>query len=395
MADIRQYRKEKENIAEDDYETRIRNHRIKLMRMFIVIAAVVIVAILIFSLSRHKTSYSSYKTETSMRRKDSGYSEYISMNDHIVHISRDGISYMTYGGSQVWNYTFEMNNMTVEHSGSYIAVADINGNEIHTYGESGHIADINTSLPILQMCVSKAGYVVVVVEDKNADYIHMYSVKGEKIYTIKKTIGIDGVPISVSVSEDGEKLIAAFTGIEGSLLKTSIVFYNFNEVGQNENERVVGGYDFGTTMVGRVEFINGVTAVAFAEDKICVYNIREYPKLTKEIKIDYEINHIFTSPNAFGVIHKDAESGANKLEIYDSSGELVYGCDIKDSYTNYKFSGANVLMYDDLNCKIITLKGKNVFSHTFENGISNIVPINGKDEFIFIDREYIKKIKLK
>ena len=42
-----------------------------------------------------------------------------------------------------------------------------------------------------------------------------------------------------------------------------------------------------------------------------------------------------------------------------------------------------------------TLKGKIKYRDTFEEGISNIIPVNGKDEFIYINRDYVNKIKLK
>lgn len=397
MADIRQYRKEKENMENggSDYETRLRNHRIRITRTIIIATAVVIFAILILSLIRHKSNYSSYKVEGKMRREESGIAEYISFGDKVVRCSKDGIVAYSYQGDQIWNSTYEINNLSVDYSGSYLAVADLNGNKIHTFNTNGHIADINTALPILQISVSKSGFVVAVVEDKNADYINMYTMDGEKAYTIKKTIGIDGVPLSVSVSEDREKLVAAFTGINGNTLKTSVVFYNFNEVGQNENERVVGGYDYGDTVVGKVEFINASTVVAYAEDKISIYSIKEYPKLVKEIAIDYTIDYVFSGKSNFGVIHKDKESEKNIVEVYNTAGNLVYSEKFDRAYSGYKFSGNNIVVYNDTEFMLISTKGKIKFKDTFEDGITNIIPINDNDEFIYINRDYVRKIKLK
>lgn len=398
MADIRQYRREKENIEkehEDDYEKKLRDHRIKLTRTVIIITAVVILSILIFSLVRHKSSYSGYKVESKIRREESGYAEYISFGNKIVRCSKDGIAAFSYQGEQMWNSTYEVNNLAIDYSGSYLAVADLNGNKIYTFNSKGHIADINTALPILQISVSGSGYVVAVVEDKNADYINMYTMEGEKAYTIKKTIGIDGVPLSISVSDDREKLVAAFTGINGNSLKTSVVFYNFNEVGQNENERVVGGYDYGDTIVGKVEFINSSTVVAYAENRVSVYTIKEYPELVKDISIDYNIEYIFSGSSYFGIVHKDESSDKNILEVYNISGNLVYSDKYDKTYTSFKFSGDNILIYNETECILITLKGKVKFRNTFEDGISNIIPVNNKDEFIYINRDYIRKIKLK
>lgn len=395
MADIRQYRKDKENIENDEYEKKLRIHKIKTIRLVIILAAIFILTVLTISLIRHKTNYSSVKKTDSIRRNDSGVVEYQYFGNKIVRCSRDGIAAYNFKGDTVWNSTYEINNLAVDMSGSYLAVADLNGNSIYTYNANGHVANINTALPILQISVSKAGYVVAVLEDKDADYITMYSFEGEKIYTIKKTIGIDGVPVSICASPDGEKLIAAFTGVSGNAIKTSVVFYNFDEVGQNENERVVGGYDFGENIVGKVKFVGNTSAVAFAENKICVYTISEYPSLVKEIPIDYTINSVITGGNRFAVIHKDNEQLKTIVTVYSNTGDKIYSVIPEVQYTNYKFAGDSLLMYNESECILLNSKGKKKFSNTFEDGIVNMIPVSGDEEYILINRSYINKIKLK
>ena len=381
MAEMRQYRREKKQ-----------NNRIK---VGLIIAAIAIVAVIVVCVVKKKTYYESYKTESSFRRNDTGYAEYVYFGNHIVRCSKDGIAAFDDDGNQIWNNTYEVNNMEVQHSGSYLAVADMNGNRIYTFDKDGYVTEINTALPILQMCVSKAGYVVVILEDKNADYINMYSIEGKKIYTIKKAIEIDGLPVSISVSEDGEKLVAAFTKINGTEISTSVVFYNFNEVGQNENERVVGGFDYGNRLVGCVRFIDATTVVAFAEDKISIYSIVEYPKLVKEISVDYRMEYIFTGNSYVGTLHKETDRGNSILEVYNTSGNQVLKEEIEGDYTTFKFSGKNVLMYNDKECRIINTKGKEVFEHSFEDGIIDMIPLSDTKNFLVTDREYIRKIKLK
>ena len=86
-------------------------------------------------------------------------------------------------------------------------------------------------------------------------------------------------------------------------MKTNVVFYNFSEVGQNETERVVGGFNhYDSTIVGDVRFINETVAVAVGEDVLSIYTIKEYPKLSKEIKIDNEIQRVFFSDSNIGLV---------------------------------------------------------------------------------------------
>ena len=52
-------------------------------------------------------------------------------------------------------------------------------------------------------------------------------------------------------------------------MKTNVVFYNFSEVGQNETERVVGGFNhYDSTIVADVNFIDENTVAAVGEDVV-------------------------------------------------------------------------------------------------------------------------------
>ncbi len=379
MTEERQYRRDKNS-----------NGRKKAA---IIIAAMVIIAIIIICSVKRHAAYDSYKTESRIRRNDNGYVEYVYFAGKTVRCSKDGIASFNDDGEALWNSTYEINNMSVESSGRYLAIADINGNKIYTYDGDGYITEIITALPILQISVAGDGYVAVILEDKNAEYVSMYSVNGEKIYTIKKTIEMDGVPVSISVSKDGEKLAAAFTGINGTELSTSVVFYNFNEVGQNENERVVGGFDYGNEIVGCVRFVDDSTVIAVSEKSLSIFSMVEYPKLVKKITFDYETEYVFTGKSHVGIIHK--EEDREILEVYNMSGKLVQQKETDGEYTTYKFSGSSILMYNDSECLITDSRGKKIFSYTFDDGITDIIPLQDSKEFILIDKEYIRKIKLK
>ena len=52
-------------------------------------------------------------------------------------------------------------------------------------------------------------------------------------------------------------------------------------------------------------------------------------------------------------------------------------------------------MFNDKKCRIISSKGKEVFTHSFDDGIIDIIPLADTKKFLFADREYIRKIKLK
>ena len=195
-----------------------------------------------------------------------------------------------------------MQNPKVSICGNSIAVADINGSSAYSFNTSGQVGKADTSMPILQIEVSDSGKMAAVLEDNNANYINMYDTNGEKIYSVKTTLSGDGYPIDISISSDAKKLIASFIKVSGDEIKTNVVFYNFSDVGKNETERVVGGFNYDDIIVGDVKFVNDTTAVAVGENVVSIYKIKEYPSLEHTINIDNEIQKIFCSDQYIGLV---------------------------------------------------------------------------------------------
>ena len=83
-----------------------------------------------------------------------------------------------------------------------------------------------------------------------------------------------------------------------------------------------------------------------------------------------------------------------RIEVYDLNGSRKMKKEIKMEYDNVAFSGDNVLMYDDMNCQIISFEGVEKFKTTFKGEMNGIIPIDGKRTFLFMSKSKIQKVKL-
>lgn len=306
---------------EADYEEvklRIRRHRIRMGVLVLIVVALIVGAVLLAMHLLDGYTYSSYSITGSLNREDTATSQYIAYNGGYIKYSNDGASYYTDKGKAIWNQTYSMQKPQVKMCEDCVAIGDINGNTVYVFNKTGMLGKIDTSLVISQIEVASNGAVVAVLEDNEANYINMYSKEGTKIYSIKTTVSGDGYPLDVSISNDATKLIASYVYVSGEDIKTNVVFYNFSEVGQNETERVVGGFNhYNDTLVGDVQFLSNNIAVAVGEDVISIYRIKEYPSLEKEIHIDNQINRVFFSEDYIGLIVDNSASGElYKLLVY-------------------------------------------------------------------------------
>lgn len=385
--------------TEDD---EIVKHRIKKHRRRMVIIAVIgviVIAIAVVLVMRLIDGYvfTSYSVTGSLNREDIESSGYIAYGDGYIRYSNDGAAYYTAKGKALWNQTYSMQKPQVKIREDCVAIGDINGNTIYIFNKNGNIGKVDTSLVISQIEVAANGAVAAVLEDNEANYINMYDKEGNKIYSVKTTLAGDGYPLDISISNDSAKLIASYVYVSGEEIKTNVVFYNFSEVGQNETERVVGGFNhYNDVLVGDVQFLSNNIAVAVGENVISIYKIKEYPSLEKEIQIDNTIDRVFFGTDYIGLVLDNSDSGElYKMVVYNFSGSKVCEAEFGTQVDNIQFDGSSVVMNNSTSFSVFNLKGKNVANMSFDMPASKVLPTGTRGEYILINTKYIQNIKLK
>lgn len=385
--------------TEDD---EIVKHRIKKHRRRMVIIAVIgviVIAIAVVLVMRLIDGYvfTSYSVTGSLNREDIESSGYIAYGDGYIRYSNDGAAYYTAKGKALWNQTYSMQKPQVKICEDCVAIGDINGNTIYIFNKNGNIGKVDTSLVISQIEVAANGAVAAVLEDNEANYINMYDKEGNKIYSVKTTLAGDGYPLDISISNDSAKLIASYVYVSGEEIRTNVVFYNFSEVGQNETERVVGGFNhYNDVLVGDVQFLSNNIAVAVGENVISIYKIKEYPSLEKEIQIDNTIDRVFFGTDYIGLVLDNSDSGElYKMVVYNFSGSKVCEAEFGTQVDNIQFDGSSVVMNNSTSFSVFNLKGKNVANMSFDMPASKVLPTGTRGEYILINTKYIQNIKLK
>ena len=381
--------------TEDD---EIVKHRIKKHRIIAAIG-VIVIAIAVVLVMRLIDGYvfTSYSVTGSLNREDIESSGYIAYGDGYIRYSNDGAAYYTAKGKALWNQTYSMQKPQVKICEDCVAIGDINGNTIYIFNKNGNIGKVDTSLVISQIEVAANGAVAAVLEDNEANYINMYDKEGNKIYSVKTTLAGDGYPLDISISNDSAKLIASYVYVSGEEIKTNVVFYNFSEVGQNETERVVGGFNhYNDVLVGDVQFLSNNIAVAVGENVISIYKIKEYPSLEKEIQIDNTIDRVFFGTDYIGLVLDNSDSGElYKMVVYNFSGSKVCEAEFGTQVDNIQFDGSSVVMNNSTSFSVFNLKGKNVANMSFDMPASKVLPTGTRGEYILINTKYIQNIKLK
>ena len=224
-----------------------------------------------------------------------------------------------------------------------------------------------------------------------------YDKEGNLIVSHKSLLSENGFPLSFSISNDGEKMMTSYLSIKEGSTENQVIFYNFSNVGKDEVDRVVGTFNqYGETIVPAVYFVSNEDAIAIGDNVLTIYKMKEKPTIRKEIKFDKEIQKVFYNEKYVGLIFENSKGDTPyKMEVYSLSGEKIMSKEIEMNLDHVKFAGKNVLMYDDVTCELISLKGVAKFKHVFTKQLDAIVPMESTNTFLLMTKNKIEEISLK
>lgn len=378
--------------SEKSREDKSRNLKIKVITIIGIVCALLL-AIYLFCVYR---TYNNYKVRKTIKIETGTNSQYQAFGEFVVKYSNDGISYIN-GTETIWNEAYEMKSPIVDVCEDYLAIADKNSNTIYIFNKKGKVGEVNTSYPIIKIEVAQQGVVAALLEEASANYIELYDKEGNLIVSHKSLLSENGFPLSFSISNDGEKMMTSYLSIKEGSTENQVIFYNFSNVGKDEVDRVVGTFNqYGETIVPAVYFVSNEDAIAIGDNVLTIYKMKEKPTIRKEIKFDKEIQKVFYNEKYVGLIFENSKGDTPyKMEVYSLSGEKIMSKEIEMNLDHVKFAGKNVLMYDDVTCELISLKGVVKFKHVFTKQLDAIVPMESTNTFLLMTKNKIEEISLR
>ena len=395
MADKKDFREVETNVEE--IEEKIMLHRRKLFNRVVRIILILVACVAATGLWMALRSYTSYEIKNTIELGDKSASRYKSFLGNILEYSNDGIVYMDGTGAQIWNQSFEMVSPQVTICENYVAVYDKNGTDIYLLNDAGLVKNLETTMPISTVCVANQGTVaVLMVEDKNY-FVKLYD-KGGKELAGGEFFGEQGnIPVDIALSYDAQKLAVDMVDITSGTLNTTISFYNFGSVGQNEIDNNVGTYTYEDIFVPEIEYVSKDRMIALGNSKFMIFEGAQKPKLKKEIVLEKEVSNVFYTNKYLGTSYSNNdEAGTMHLCVYDMSGNIAMENDTDMQYTNVEFNSNNeICLTNQYECEIYTVHSIKKFAYTFDTAIYKILYESGVNNYIVIREGAMDEVRLK
>lgn len=388
------YRLAQQEVAQ--LEEKIQSHRKRILKLALLLTILgLIVAGSLYYVYQTRT-YNNYQVVESIKRQDSAGTQFVEFNGNILKYSNDGAFYIDAKNQLIWNQTYEMQSPILDICEGYVTIADRKGKKIYIMDKSGPCGEVDTNRPIRQVHVANQGMVAVLMEENGTGYIQLYDKDGSFLAEGELHTKNSGYPIDISISNDGKKMAVSMWDVNEGNVKTTVAFYNFGSVGQNEIDNIVSSYSYSDTVIPKVEFLTNDVAVAFGDTQAILYEGSQKPVEKTKLSLKREIRSLFFNDHYFGFVYENENSQqAFSAEIYDTHGKMTRSFDFSMDYEEIGFlQNDEICIRNSLECSIYTLRGIQRFHYNFEKDIYKILHAGGH-QYIFLMAGTTEKVKLK
>lgn len=386
-----------EHVSGDGKKSKNRRRQIILLCSVGVGVLVGIVAIVIFAWYYMNRSFSGYDVVSEVARTDSNSVIYLPFQDRLLKYSRDGISCVDGTGETMWNGGYEMEKPAVDTCGSYVVAADIGAKSFHVYNGEDQGTDMETLLPIGRAKVSASGKVAVLVHDEDSDIVNIYdpyNTVEQLEVEIPTNVIDDGYPLDFDISPDGNSLVIAYMLVANGGMENKVCFYNFTEVGQDQNT-LVGGKSFEQNMISGIDFVAEDEVAVFGENGFSLFSNMKKPESVFEKTFDKEIKSVcHDEENILVITGKAGSTEDQEAHLFNFRGKEEMAREFHYEYSDVMMAGQEILFTDEQTCHILRKNGREKFSFDFGKNYDYFFPAPKDNQYYYVDKASIQLVKL-
>ena len=400
MTNIREYikkkEKRKEKKQEDSFSKKILRHRVMIAYRVILIIAVVAAAAAVVIVQTKNRVFAGYQTTVSVPWEHIDGSETVAFDKEILVYSHDGASCMNASGEVLWNQTFEMQEPILSMCRNVAAIGDYNGSSIYVMSTEKTLGEIDTKMPIRDFAVSANGIVAAVLDDTaGVTWIYLFDASGNALAYFKTTMKDSGYPVCVTISDEGYLVGVSYLYMDNGTMRSSVAFYNFGPVGQNEIDNFVSSYDYIDTVVPLVQFINNGQAIAAADNRLVFFEGDQKPVSIADVLLDGEIEGVYYGNGYAALVYNDVTGNAlYKVDIYSDDGKLADTVMLDMQFSDILFHKEKMIAYSEQECLVHTIAGMDNYNGKFDKQVLTLIPMETAYQYVIVTSDSIETIEL-
>ncbi len=354
------------------------------LRPVAAVLAVFLVVLLGF-LFLEKRSYHSYKVQVASEQEDTVSTQYVNLAGKILRYSSDEVSLVNTKLDTIWSQVYDMQNPVADVCGERAVIADKDGTSMVFLDKNGITGTVSTSYSIIKAKVSKNGMAAAILDGGDHTWINFYNLDGSLIAENQTNIQDPGYPMDVALAENGVVMMVAYQFVDSSETTSYVAFYNFGEVGQNEDDRIVSGYTYNGVVVPQIQYL-GNTPAALRDDGFTLYSGKQIPKELKTVQVDKEIVSTFYDDDNIGLVFKnDSKDKQYTMQVYGTNGKLRFSRDFNIPYTTIRMSGGYIIMYNSSQICVLNQNGTEKYFGNIDGTVKDFFKLGWNKYLLVLD----------
>lgn len=399
MTNVRDYLKRKKERETEkprvSYRERIKSHKFTIFYRSVLVLVLIVAVIAAFYIQWNNKIYTQAAEVSSVEINITQGSQLLPFAGYLLTYSKDGAGCMDIKGNAVWNQTFEMQNPIVDVCQNVVAIGDYNGRNIYVMNTSGVMGSITTNKPMRDFCVAANGVVAAVLDDTDTTWIYLYDSQGKELAYFRTTMKDSGYPVKVAISPSGELVCVSYLFVDSGQMKSSVAFYNFGDVGQNNTNNYVSGYDYADTVVPFVRFLDNRSLFAVADNRVMLYGGAQKPLSVLESLIDDSVQSVYYGGEYIGLVFNSTEADSRyRMDVYHKSGVLKQSIYFDIEYSDIIFHEEQIIIYNESECRIYNSNGMEKYSGRFNKTTLVLIPQNAAYRYMAVTPDSIDTIEL-
>ncbi len=393
MADIKGFRTVESDIEEMNEQ--IRSHRRAIARRILCVVGIMIIIFVAAELYLALRRYTSYSVSNTTERSDSAAVSFDAFHNQILKYTNDGAILMDGQNQLTWNQSYEMTTPTVARSNDYLAIYDKNGTDIYILSATASVRHLEMADSILSVSVSDQGTVAVLMKDDDVTIVKLYDKTGTELANGAFYQENGGFPVDIALSYDGKKMAVAMVNVADGAMKSTITFYNFGSVGQNEIDNTVGEFEYEDVLIPEIEYVSKDKMVALSNRSIMVFGGTEKPSLYSEIELEDSPRTVIYNSKYIGVSYSTEKEGYH-IVLSNLKGKQVMDADTDIVYDDmYFLENGEICISDGNSVEIYTSHSIKKFSYVFDTKIYRILSQGKGTEYVFIFEDSTQEVRLR
>ena len=378
------------------YKDRIRSH--KLVIFYRVLLVIILTAAVVFALvmqARNRV-YTEAEVVASADNHSIRTEDMVDFAGTILSYGMDGAACVDVEGKALWNITYQMQEPMISVQGDMAGIGDYGSRTIYLVRTTGSIGEISTTMPIYKFSVSQSGECAVILNDTDTTWIYLYDSLGNVLAYFKTTMRQSGFPVDVAISPNGKLVGVSYVYVDSGDMRSRVSYYNFGDVGRNETDNYVSGYDYAGTVIPAIHFMDNDISFALADDRLMFYKGTEKPVSYAEHLVSEEIQKVFYNDRYVALVfYSDQAEYRYHIEIFNKNGNLVdqreYNSEFKEIVMEddmvYIFSESRVLEY--------RIGGNTAYEGMLPKSTYLLIPGRNTGKFTTVNSDTVDTVQLR